>query len=140
MMLRDFFERLADENHIPYQTEVTTGSSEDSAEMQRFGSGIPSLNYAVATRYLHTHSSELDRAHFDQAIDLLVQVLNALDSKTVEPIALLVAARSETGDFEASVKRPMTRLGSPLQLRLDPVMCLAHDDRNRSRYCVGIRV
>jgi putative aminopeptidase FrvX len=87
MMLRDFFERLADENHIPYQTEVTTGSSEDSAEMQRFGSGIPSLNYAVATRYLHTHSSELDRAPFDQAIDLLVQVLNALDSKTVESIA-----------------------------------------------------
>ena len=85
--LRDFFERLANENHIPYQTEVTTGSSEDSAEMQRFGSGIPSLNYAVATRYLHTHSSELDRADIDRAIDLLVKALNALDAKTVEQIA-----------------------------------------------------
>jgi len=85
--LRDFFERLAEANHIPYQTEVTTGSAEDSAEMQRFGSGIPSLNYAVATRYLHTHSSELDRADLDHAIDLLVKALNALDAKAVEEIA-----------------------------------------------------
>lgn len=85
--LRDFFERLAEANHIPYQTEVTTGSAEDSAEMQRFGSGIPSLNYAVATRYLHTHSSELDRADLDHAIDLLVKALNALDAKTLEEIA-----------------------------------------------------
>ena len=85
--LRDFFERLANENHIPYQTEVTTGSSEDSAEMQRFGSGIPSINYAVATRYLHTHSSELDRADVDRAIELLVKALNALDARTAEQIA-----------------------------------------------------
>jgi endoglucanase len=39
LKLRDFIERVAAENHIPLQTEVTAGGSEDSAEMQRFGAG-----------------------------------------------------------------------------------------------------
>jgi len=85
--LRDFFERVAAENHIPLQTEVTTGGAEDSAEMQRFCTGKPAVNFAVATRYLHSHTSVIDRADLDRAVDLLVKILPRLDAATVAEIS-----------------------------------------------------
>ncbi len=85
--LRDFFERVAAQNNIPVQTEVTMAGAEDSAEMQRFGTGKPAINFAVATRYLHSHNSEIDRADLDRAVDLLVKALNLLDAKTVTDIS-----------------------------------------------------
>lgn len=87
LKLRDFFDRVAAENKIPVQTEVTMGGAEDSAELQRFGAGRPALNFAVATRYLHSHNSEIDRADLDRAVDLLVKALNLLDAKTVAGIS-----------------------------------------------------
>ena len=59
---------------------------EDSAEIQRFGTGLPSANFAIATRYLHAHNSEIERADLDQAIDLLVKVLVQLDARKVAEI------------------------------------------------------
>jgi endoglucanase len=87
LKLRDFIERVAAENHIPLQTEVTAGGSEDSAEMQRFGAGKPAVNFAVATRYLHSHTSVIDRADLDRAVDLLVKILPRLDAGTVAEIS-----------------------------------------------------
>jgi len=87
LKLRDFFERAAAQNSIPVQTEVAMGSAEDSAEMQRFGAGRPAVNFAVATRYLHSHNSEIDRADLDRAVDLLVKTLNLLDAKAVTGIS-----------------------------------------------------
>jgi putative aminopeptidase FrvX len=87
LKLRDFFERVAAENHIPLQTEVTSGGAEDSAEMQRFGAGKPAVNFAVATRYLHSHTSVIDRADLDRAVDLLVKILPRLDAGTVAEIS-----------------------------------------------------
>jgi endoglucanase len=87
LKLRDFIERVAAENHIPLQTEVTAGGSEDSAEMQRFGAGKPAVNFAVATRYLHSHTSVIDRADLDRAVDLLVKIVPRLDAATVAEIS-----------------------------------------------------
>jgi putative aminopeptidase FrvX len=85
--LRDLFERVAAQNNIPVQTEVTMGGAEDSAELQRFGSGRPAINFAVATRYLHAHNSEINRADLDRAVDLLVKVLGLLDAKAVADVS-----------------------------------------------------
>ena len=87
LKLRDFFERVAAEANIPLQTEVTTAGAEDSAELQRYASGTPSINFAVATRYLHSHNSMIERADVDRAIQLLVKVLPRLDAKTVAEIS-----------------------------------------------------
>jgi putative aminopeptidase FrvX len=87
LRLRDYFERVADEEHIPLQTEATTAGAEDSAELQRYANGTPSINFAVATRYLHSHNSVIERADLDRAIDLLVKILPRLDSKTVADIS-----------------------------------------------------
>jgi putative aminopeptidase FrvX len=87
LKLRDFLERVAAQNNIPVQTEVTTGGAEDSAELQRFGSGRPAINFAVATRYLHAHNSEIDGDDLNRAVDLLVKALNLLDAQAVANIS-----------------------------------------------------
>jgi putative aminopeptidase FrvX len=55
--------------------------------MQRFGAGKPAINFAVATRYLHTHNSEIDRGDVDRAVDLLVKALNLLDDRALADIS-----------------------------------------------------
>lgn len=85
--LRDLFQNIAKQNNIPVQTEVTNGGAEDSAELQRFGTGRPAVNFAVATRYLHSHNSMIERRDLEQAISLLLKVLTVLDSHKVKEIS-----------------------------------------------------
>ena len=87
LKLRDFLLRVAAENNIPVQTEVTNGGAEDSAEMQRYATGKPAINFAIATRYLHAHTSVIDRRDLDLAIDLLAKAVPRLDAKTVDEIS-----------------------------------------------------
>jgi endoglucanase len=37
----------------------------------------------VPTRYLHGHTGVIQRSDFDQAVELLIQVLKRLDAETV---------------------------------------------------------
>lgn len=87
LKLRDFFMQTARENHIPVQTEVMFGGSEDSARLQSYDGGRPALNFAVPARYLHNHNSVIERADMDHAIDLLVKLLPRLDAATVKNIS-----------------------------------------------------
>jgi putative aminopeptidase FrvX len=84
--LREFIQRVATDLGIAVQTEVVLGAAEDSAEIQRYGGGKPSLNFAVAARYLHGHNSMIERKDVDQSIALLVAVLMKLDRDTVTQI------------------------------------------------------
>jgi len=85
--LRDFFFEVAGRARIPLQPNVLTGYGEDGAEIQRYASGRPSVNMTVPTRYLHGHTGLIQRSDFDQAVDLLVEVLARLDAKTVSQLA-----------------------------------------------------
>ena len=87
LKLRDFLFHAGQKNNIPLQTEVTLGGFEDSRELQAYGAGVPAANIAVATRYLHSHNSVIERSDLDRAIDLLVKVLPQLDARTVAGIA-----------------------------------------------------
>jgi endoglucanase len=87
LKLRDLFQNVAKQNNIPVQTEVTNGGAEDSAELQRYGEGRPAVNFAVATRYLHSHNSMIERRDLDQAISLLLKVLSVLDAHNVNEIS-----------------------------------------------------
>jgi putative aminopeptidase FrvX len=87
LKLRDLFQSVARQNGIPVQTEVTSGGAEDSAELQRFGAGRPAVNFAVATRYLHSHNSMIERRDLDLAISLLLKVLLVLDARNVKEIS-----------------------------------------------------
>ena len=85
--LRDLLFDVAEEEGIPLQPDVLTGYGEDGAEIQRYDSGRPSVNMTVPTRYLHGHTGIIQRSDFDQAVELLIQVLKRLDARTVERVA-----------------------------------------------------
>jgi endoglucanase len=86
--LVEFFLHVAREKQIPLQTEVLSGGyGEDGSEIQRYGSGRPSVLLTVPTRYTHAHTSVIDRHDFDGAVALLTEILTRLDARTVEEIA-----------------------------------------------------
>jgi endoglucanase len=85
--LRDFFFDVAEEEGIPLQPNVLTGYGEDGAEIQVYDTGRPSVNMTVPTRYLHAHTGIIQRSDFDQAVELLIQVLLRLDAATVAELA-----------------------------------------------------
>jgi endoglucanase len=78
--------RIADETGISLQPDVLTGYGEDGAEIQRFDSGRPSVNITVPTRYLHSHTGIIQRSDFDEAVQLLIEVLQRLDRETVREL------------------------------------------------------
>lgn len=87
LKLRDFLFQVGRTNNIPLQTETTNGGYEDSREIQAYGSGVPAANIAVATRYLHSHNSVIDRSDIDRTIDFLVKALAKLDAHKVAEIS-----------------------------------------------------
>jgi putative aminopeptidase FrvX len=84
---RDFFFQVAEEEGLPLQPDVLTGYGEDGAEIQRYDTGRPSVNMTVPTRYLHAHTGIIQRSDFDQAVELLLQVLRRLDGETVRQLS-----------------------------------------------------
>lgn len=85
--LRDFFFDVAAESGLPLQADVLTGYGEDGAEIQRYDTGRPAVNMTVPTRYLHGHTGVIQRSDFDEAVELLIQVLRRLDADTVRELA-----------------------------------------------------
>lgn len=86
--LAEFFLGVAKDRQIPLQTEVLSGGyGEDGSEIQRYGSGRPSILLTVPTRYTHAHTSVIDRQDFNGAVDLLTEILTRLDPHTVEEIS-----------------------------------------------------
>ena len=69
---------------LPLQLDLVQGYGDDSAEMQMNNGGAPTVNLVVPVRYTHSHNGIVNRHDFDQTLDLLVGLLQALDAKTVE--------------------------------------------------------
>lgn len=87
LKLRNFFLNIAAEKKIPLQTDLVQRYGQDGASIQLHATGTPAINFVVPTRYTHSHTGIIDRADFDRAVDLLVEVLTRLDAKTVKEIA-----------------------------------------------------
>lgn len=84
--LRDLFLRVAAEKSTPLQLDVISRYGQDASQIQKYATGTPAIAFGVPTRYLHTHTSMIDRADFDRAVDLLVAVLMTLDEKNVSSL------------------------------------------------------
>ena len=83
LRLRDFFIDTAAELEMPLQFTVLSGYGEDGAEMQKSGSGAPSINIGVPTRYLHSHNSVIHRSDFANAVRLVAEVVRRLTPETI---------------------------------------------------------
>ncbi|WP_096439945.1 M42 family metallopeptidase [Alteribacter populi] len=84
--LRDFVVNIAKEYNIPFQRELMTGGATDGGKFHLAGSGVPTLVVSVPSRYIHSHVSMVHLDDLNNAVDLLVQVISALDEQTVQKI------------------------------------------------------
>jgi putative aminopeptidase FrvX len=72
--------------NIPLQLDLVTGYGDDSAEIQKSNGGVPTVNLVLPVRYTHAHNGIISRRDFDRMVDLLVAVLERLDSGTVAKV------------------------------------------------------
>lgn len=84
--LARFVTDVAEEERIRYHLTTLAGGGTDSNRFQISGHGTPSLAICVPSRYIHSHSSVIDRRDYDAALKLLVAVVRRLDAVTVARI------------------------------------------------------
>ena len=87
--LRKFVIKLAEEKEIKYQPAFLKAGGTDAGIIHLAGMGAPSLFLGIPTRYIHSHHGILDFDDVENAIQLLVEVLQKLDAKTVESFTAL---------------------------------------------------
>lgn len=78
--------RIAAEKGIPLQQDLVQGYGDDSSMIQESNGGVPTINFVVPVRYTHAHNGIVNRGDFDRMVDLVVAVLQGLDTQTVEQL------------------------------------------------------
>ena len=82
--LRKFVMEIAEEKEIRHQSAFLKSGGTDAGQIHLAGMGAPSLFLGIPTRYIHSHHGMLDISDVENAIQLLVEVLQRLDEKTVK--------------------------------------------------------
>ena len=68
------------------QLESVERGGTDAGRFHVSAEGVPSIAMGVASRYIHSHVSIIDRRDFDKAVKLLTAVVKRLDRKTVDAL------------------------------------------------------
>jgi len=87
--LRKFVIEIAEENDIKYQPAFLKAGGTDAGIIHLAGMGAPSLFLGIPTRYIHSHHGMLDFDDVENAVQLLIEVLQKLDAKTIEQFTTL---------------------------------------------------
>ncbi len=87
--LRKFALEIAEEKNIKHQPAFLKAGGTDAGIIHLAGMGAPSLFLGIPTRYIHSHHGMLDFDDVENAVQLLVEVLQKLDEKTVESFTAL---------------------------------------------------
>jgi putative aminopeptidase FrvX len=82
--LRDLVIDTAEKLKMPLQFESVERGGTDAGRIHMTGEGVPSLSMGIASRYIHSHNSIIDRRDFEATVKLLVALVKRLDRKTVE--------------------------------------------------------
>jgi endoglucanase len=83
LKLRQLVLDTADEMEIPLQQSYVEGGGTDAGVIHLHKTGVPSIVMGVAARHIHSDSSIIHRDDFDNAVKLLVALLNKLDADVV---------------------------------------------------------
>jgi len=81
-----FLKSAAHDIGVPVQLDLVTGYGDDSAEIQKSGTGVPTVNIGVPVRYMHVHNGVIDRADFDATVNLVVAMIKRLNAAEVSKI------------------------------------------------------
>jgi endoglucanase len=80
---RDFLVETAEDIEIPTQISYTEGGATDGGAIHLHNTGVPTVVLGVATRHIHSDSSIIHREDYDNAVKLLVEIIQRLDSEKV---------------------------------------------------------
>jgi putative aminopeptidase FrvX len=80
---RDLVIETAKQIGVPVQLSAIEGGATDGAVIHLHGIGVPSIVIGVAARHIHSHSSIIHRHDYDNAVKLLIALVNRLDAGTV---------------------------------------------------------
>lgn len=86
--VRDLVVETADDQNIPYQYATMAGGGTDSGAIHLTANGVPALSITIPTRYIHSHAAMLHRDDFENAVQLIVEVIKKLDEETMKSIRL----------------------------------------------------
>jgi endoglucanase len=81
--LRDLAVDVCERNKITYHLGTVERGGTDAGRFHVYDTGVPSLVVFIPTRYIHSHSTIMDRKDYDQAVRLLTELTKRLDKKTV---------------------------------------------------------
>jgi putative aminopeptidase FrvX len=81
--LRDLAVDICERQKIPYHLGTVERGGTDAGRFHVYDTGIPSLVIFIATRYIHSHSTIMDRKDYDASVKLLSELVKRLDKKTV---------------------------------------------------------
>lgn len=84
--LRKFVIDIAKDQQIPYQECFVQRGSTDAGQMHLSHAGAPSIAIGIPTRYMHSHTSMIHYDDYENAIKLLLAVIEKLDKKMVNQL------------------------------------------------------
>ena len=81
--LRNLAIDICERGKIPYHLGTVERGGTDAGRFHVYDTGVPSLVIFVPTRYIHSHSTIMDRKDYDATVRFLVELAKRLDKKTV---------------------------------------------------------
>ncbi|WPD18855.1 M42 family metallopeptidase [Thermaerobacter composti] len=97
LRLRDLVVDTARDHGIPIQFDVMPGGGTDAGKIHTASTGVPTLSIGIPVRYIHSHGSILRLSDLEQAVRLIVAVIQRLDAATVESLKAMAPARAVAG-------------------------------------------
>ncbi|OGO68959.1 MAG: peptidase M28 [Chloroflexi bacterium RBG_19FT_COMBO_56_12] len=83
LKLRDLVTETAAAIGVAVQASYVEGGATDGAAIHLHSTGVPTVVIGVAARHIHSHSSIIHREDYDNAVNLVVELIKRLDAKTV---------------------------------------------------------
>jgi endoglucanase len=80
---RDLVLDTAKQIGVPLQLSAIEGGATDGGVIHLHGIGVPTIVIGVAARHIHSHSSIIHRQDYDNAVRLLLALIDRLDTSTV---------------------------------------------------------
>lgn len=83
---RQFIQDTAKHADISFQNTIMSGGGSDGGPIHTTASGVPSVYMGTPVRYIHTHYGMIDVRDFEGLVQLLVETIKTLNTKTVEAL------------------------------------------------------
>ena len=83
----EFVIETAEKNGIPYQVAVRKKGGTDAGPIHLHASGVPTVVFAVPSRYIHTHNTIIDISDYLNALKLILKLVETIDGDSAANIS-----------------------------------------------------